>query len=275
VEELADITRILSQAHEKRLTGGPEKKSLSSKYRLNLYALLKSIFEVAVEYDFASKNPVRKRLHRPKCERRSKVALTSGQVYRVVQSVPDERRTLFLCLALTGLRIGEALALKRQDIDSKAGNLAVTHNLWRGRLISPKTNGSAATVPLASTLIEALEDHRQRSDWSEAGDFVFCKLDGSPYDPDHFRNDVLYPALEIAGVERVAGMHGFHLFRHSAASIIEAQTGSLKTTQQFLRHTNISTTGDIYVHVDESNTRAAVEALARSIMTNCGLTVAA
>ena len=100
----------------------------------------------------------------------------------------------------------------------------------------------------------------------------FSKLDGSPCDPDQLRNDVLYPALEAAGITRVAGMHGFHLFRHSTASIVEAQTGSLKLTQEFLRHSNISTTGDIYIHVDESNSRAAVEALASAIA-NCGLTV--
>jgi len=188
----------------------------------------------------------------PKCERPKKIALTAAQVARVVQCVPDEHRTMFLCLAVTGLRIGEVLALRWQDIDFQAGKLTVTNNLWRGRSVSPKTDDSSANVPLASVLIAALDGQRRKSDWTEAGDFVFSKLDGSPCDPDQLRNDVLYPSLERAGIERVRGMHGFHLFRHSAATIVEAQTGSLKLTQGFLRHSNISTTGDIYVHVDET-----------------------
>jgi integrase len=175
-----EISRLLAGAHERRFSD--EKKGLSNKYRLNLYALLKSIFEVAVEYDFAVKNPVRKRLHRPKCEKRKKVALTATQIARVVQLVPKEHRVLFLCLALTGLRIGEVLALRWQDVDGQAAKLTVTHNLWRGRLVSPKTDASAASVPLAKILIDALAEHRKSSNWTEPDDFVFCKLDGSTYE---------------------------------------------------------------------------------------------
>jgi hypothetical protein len=50
--------------------------------------------------------------------------------------------------------------------------------------------------------------------------------------PDYLRKEVLYPALKKAGIERVDRTHGFHLFRHSAGSIIHAQTGDLKLAQE-------------------------------------------
>ena len=69
-------------------------------------------------------------------------------------------------------------------------------------------------------------------------------------------------------------MHGFHLFRHSAGSIVHALTRDLKAAQELLGHSRISTTSDIYVHLDESVAEEATEALAKAIIPNCGLLVA-
>ena len=55
---------------------------------------------------------------------------------------------------------------------------------------------------------------------------MFCKRDGSPLDPDVLRKDVLYPILDRLGIPRKKGASGFHTFRHSAASIVDEQTGN-------------------------------------------------
>jgi integrase len=122
-------------------------------------------------------------------------------------------------------------------------------------------------------LCDVLLDHRQKSRWTEASDFVFCKPDGNPCEPDHLRNEVLYPALETAGIKREDRAHSFHLFRHSAGSIIHAMTGDIKLAQEQLRHTQISTTSDIYVHVEDSVSERAAEALALAIIPSCALVV--
>ena len=87
-----------------------------------------------------------------------------------------------------------------------------------------------------------------------------------PCDPDHLRNQVLYPALDAAGIARSPREYGFHIFRHAAGSILHAVTGDLKQAQELLRHTRVSTTGDIYTHLTENVAKQATEILAREII---------
>jgi site-specific recombinase XerD len=84
---------------------------------------------------------------------------------------------------------------------------------------------------------------------------------------------VLYPALERAGIARGKSMHGFHLFRHPAASIAHAETRDLTLAQELLGHTRLSTTADIYTHTSGA-AEQATETLAREIWGSCGLTEA-
>jgi integrase len=94
---------------------------------------------------------------------------------------------------------------------------------------------------------------------------VFCKRDGSPFDPDVLRKDVLYPILDRLGIPRKKGASGFHTFRHSAASIVNEQTGNLKLAQKFLGHSTIEMTADIYTHTSAEAEREAAIALERAI----------
>ena len=77
----------------------------------------------------------------------------------------------------------------------------------------------------------------------------------------------LYPAMDSAGIQRKARAHGFHMFRHSAGSIVHAKTGNLKLAQKLLGHARISTTSDIYVHVPENLADLATEVIAGEL--NC------
>ena len=85
--------------------------------------------------------------------------------------------------------------------------------------------------------------------------------DGSPLDPDVLRKDVLYPILDRLGVPREKGASGFHTFRHSAASIVNEQTGNLKLAQKFLGHSTIEMTADIYTNTSAEAEREAAIAL--------------
>jgi integrase len=104
--------------------------------------------------------------------------------------------------------------------------------------------------------------------FTDPEDFVFCKQDGTPLNPDVLRKDVLYSTLDRLNIPRPKGAAGFHCFRHVAASLINAETGNLKLTQKFLGHSNVSTTADIYTHTSEAMEREAALALERSIFGN-------
>jgi integrase-like protein len=74
---------------------------------------------------------------------------------------------------------------------------------------------------------------------------------------------VLYPSLQRVVIKREPRSHRFHLFRHTAGSIVHELTSDLKLSQELLAHSHISTTADIYVHGRrESKARKATELLA-------------
>jgi len=73
--------------------------------------------------------------------------------------------------------------------------------------------------------------------------------------------------MKQVGILHQARTHGFHMFRHSAGSIVQAKTGDLKLAQELLGHARISTTSDIYVHVhvSEKAARLATEVMAQEL----------
>jgi integrase len=164
--------------------------------------------------------------------------------------------------------LGELLALQWKYVDFQSRLLKVAHSLWKKQLVAPKTVASVRTIPLGSVLVSALAAHRNNSLFTNPEDFVFCKQDGTPLDPDVLRKDVLYPTLDRLNIPRPKGTAGFHAFRHSAASLIHAETGNLKLTQKFLGHSNISTTADIYTHTSEAMEREVATVLEKSILGN-------
>lgn len=245
---------------------GKLRSDLAPKYVLNLYALLRVMFEVATEYDLIEMSPIRRKLHRPKDEAKEKPAATPEQLRQIIDNVTAEYRPLFFLAAITGLRLGEVLALRWSSVDFLEHRLSVTHSLWRDQLVTPKTEASVRSIHLPASLLDALRSHKDISHFTGKDDFVFCKLDGAPLDPNQLRKKVLYPAMDMAGIERKARAHGFHMFRHSAGSIVHAKTGDLKLAQELLGHARISTTSDIYVHVPEKLAELATEIIAGELI---------
>jgi integrase len=103
------------------------------------------------------------------------------------------------------------------------------------------------------------------SDKKTSNDFVFCKKDGSPLHPDVLRKDVLYLVLDRLRIARPLGASGFHAFRHSVGSLINAETGNLKLAQKLLGHSNINMTADVYTHTSQESEREAARAVERAI----------
>jgi len=98
------ITECLAGIGQKREKGrGPK--------ILNVYTLLRHMFEVAMEYDLIPSNPVRKKLHRPKYRAKEKPVLTPAQIGLILAKVPAEWYALALAVTLTTVRIGELVAI--------------------------------------------------------------------------------------------------------------------------------------------------------------------
>lgn len=239
------------------------KSTLAPKTVLNLLRLVQGIFSVAKDNDLVTLPPVR-RMHRPFVPKTEKPAWTPEQVRSILAEIGPAYRPIFVCVALTGVRAGELFGLQWKHVDLESGELHVEQSLWNKQIVSPKTKASRDSVWFDEVLRRVLEEHRQSSPRKGADDFVFCKPDGSPLSADVLRRDVLYPALDRLRIPRIKGASGFHAFRHTAGSVVEDRTGRLKVTQKFLRHSNLSTTADVYTHLSKEAEREAAVALERA-----------
>jgi integrase len=242
-----------------KAVGGLKPKSL-----LNLYVLLQKMLNLAVALELISANPIQ-RVPKPKVERAEKPSLAPEQVRKIADQMPANLRALIVLLYLTGLRIGETLALKWSDVDFERSCIYIRRSIWRGTEQTPKSRRSVRAQHLLPGLKEALERHRALFLYTGSEDYVFTNGSGGSLDPDDLRKCVLYPAMNRAKIERkTARSYGFHLFRHSAGSLMQEATGDLKQTQNFLGHSGIGITGDVYVHLQLDSEVSAIEKLEKS-----------
>jgi integrase len=186
--------------------------------------------------------------------------LTTAEALAVLRAAQAERLEALYVLAINvGLRIGEALALRWQDVDLDGARLSVVYNLQRvgGKLVlvEPKTEKSRRTVSLPPAVVQALLDHaaRQRKEklrhlpiWQDS-DLIFTSQIGSALDPSDVSRD-FRAFLSRKGLPRVR----FHDLRHASGSIMLKNGVPMVTVSGILGHSNISTTVDIYGHVEQA-----------------------
>ncbi|MBQ0894027.1 site-specific integrase [Micromonospora sp. U56] len=164
-----------------------------------------------------------------------------------------------------GLRQGEVLGLRWDDVDLTAGTLRVRRQLQRdpetGSLafVETKTARSRRTLPLPPTVLAALRRHHERqtaerlnaNSWADTG-LVFATSVGTPIHP---RNDYrsFREIIRQAGLRQVR----LHDLRHTAASVLLAQGVPARVVMEILGHSQISVTLNIYAHVAPKIAREA------------------
>jgi integrase len=172
-----------------------------------------------------------------------------------------------------GIREGELLGLQWQDLDFISRRITIARSIWRGKVQTPKTDASIRILGMPAPLMQILLEQRRQSSFTASDDFVFCQADGSPIDPDSLRTSGIYPALKRAGIPLQKRASGCHAFRHLVGSLIHKETGSLKLAQKQLGHANVSTTGDIYTHIDDADLDKNASVLGKAFAEICGRSV--
>jgi integrase len=240
-------------------------EGLSPKTLLNIFLLLHRMFKLATVLKLVDSSPVDDAL-RPIVPRAEKPTLSGTEIRSIIDAVPDNHRTVFVLLVMTGLRIGELLGLKWQDIDFSRSIMHVRRAVWRGKEQSPKTHSTVRDKALSPVATLYLQRHRKLSAYTGPDDYVFASGSGRPLIADDLRKRVLYPAMRRAGMLASAPRaYGFHIFRHSGGSMIHNATRDLKQAQTFLGHSSIAVTGDIYVHAPSDSEVAAVGELEKQV----------
>lgn len=191
---------------------------------------------------------------------------TPAEARRFLTAVKGHRLEALYTVALAlGLRQGEALGLRWQDIDLQMGYLRVSKQLQRvdGKfeLVEPKTARSRRTIVMPPTVTRALIDHQKRQFqerpqdgvWNPLG-LVFTRPDGVPLDGTVVTHD-FHRVLDRAGLIQ----RRFHDLRHSCASLLLAQGVPARVVMEVLGHSQIAITMNTYAHVIPELRRDAAE----------------
>ncbi|RZU51596.1 site-specific recombinase XerD [Krasilnikovia cinnamomea] len=232
-----------------------------------LHANLRRALNIAVRWQVIHTNPVS--LVDPPPVPHTEVkpySLAEARAFlKAVQGLRLEARWV-LAIAL-GLRQGEVLGLRWEDVNLDAGTLRVVAQLRRdadtGHLerVETKTARSRRTLPLPESVRAALLRHRERQAaerldadaWTDPA-LVFTTRAGTPIHP---RNDYrsFRELIRQAGLRQVR----IHDLRHTAASVLIAQGVPARVVMEILGHSQISVTLNTYGHVAPEVSREAAD----------------
>jgi len=233
-------------------------KGLSPRTVQYLLFLMRKALQQAVEDGLISRNVA----HGVKVSRADKEEirpLSPEQTKTFLEAVSGDRfEALYVLAITTGLRQGELLGLKWEDVDLKAKTLSVRRTLSGAEggnpvFSTPKTAKSRRTVSLTRRALEALERHRVAQDeeraklgplWHDTG-LLFRSTTSTPVNRHNLMNRSFKPLLREAGVREIR----FHDLRHTCATILLSKGKHPKFVQELLGHASVSITLDTYSHV--------------------------
>ena len=214
----------------------------------------------AEEWDYISDNPVRK-TRLPRREHKSERSiLTPEQIKQLLVALPEPSKSVATLLVLTGLRIGELLALRRKSIDLDARTLRITETVYDGHFDTPKTRRTVRSIPIGSESISILSALR-----SKAGDpdsLVFSTCSGQPLCRRNLLHRHLQPACEELGLPRIT----WHSLRHCHATLLDAVGAPPGTIQALLGHASSEITRQIYLHAIPAEQRRAAEGVEKLLI---------
>jgi integrase len=246
---LLELTRGGTQRFMTALAGkGLERQSMK-----NIWTTLSAVLSTAVEYGYLERNPARGVKLGAREPRQDRFIPSPNDFCRLVGHLAELARTVVLLLAGTGMRIGEAMALRVEDVDLENLEIHIRQDVWHGHLGSPKSEASAATVPIGPKLASVLRQHLAGLG-RETG-FLFSNEQGRPLDPKYLAQKLLYPVLESLGLPRFS----WHTLRHLHATRLGINNVPVRVAQAQLRHSDPAVTLGVYTHVVEESRRRAGE----------------
>jgi integrase len=209
----------------------------------NYLGLLHSIFSHAIKRGWCTTNAV-SLVEKPRDVRDRDVRyLTLVALEAVLDATPDTAigrndRLVILTAAMTGMRRGEVVAVRWQDVDIDARLIRVRRNFTRGQFGTPKSRRSSRAVPLAPRLAVELGRYREQTRYGRDDDLVFAHPQlGTVLDPSKLRKRFL-TYVHGAGVRHVR----FHDLRHTFGTQMAAAGAPMRAIQEWLGHADLQTT---------------------------------
>jgi integrase len=260
----------LTPAHVQHLLNEKTRSGLSPRSVAHIRAVLRNALNQALRWGLVTRNVAA--LAEPPHQPRVLVnPLTAEQARTLLETCQeDDFGPLFAAALSTGMRQGELLALRWEDIDFDRNTVSVRRALQRvdGKLtfVEPKSESSRRTITVPSIAMAAFRAQRTRqreqrllagSSWEDWG-LVFTSSKGTPLDGSNVTKR-LQKLLAQAGLPR----QRFHDLRHGCASLLLAAGVPPRTIMGMLGHSQISLTLNVYSHLSPSLERDAADALDR------------
>lgn len=220
---------------------------------------LSKILGAAEEWGYITDNLALKTRLPRRQHRAQRTVLTPAQVWNLVVVLDEPARSVTLLLVLTGLRVGELLALHWGNIDVKARVLRVCETVYEGHFDQPKTKRSIRTIPIGTETAEILA--RLRPPLPGSDDLVFATREGLPLDRRNLLRKHVKPAARKLGLPNVT----WHLLRHCYATMLDSVGTPVGTMQSLLGHSAPEITREIYLHAIPEEQRRAVTNIERLI----------
>ena len=259
-------------------------EGVSANTVIHRHANIRKALQYAVQMGLIEFNPA-DRVQRPK-----KAAFVGGvyneaeldELFRAVRG--DAIELAVILGAFYGLRRSEIVGLRWEAVDFERKTFTICHTATEvmvdGKTVvvdkdRPKTKSSCRTLPMVApfeTLLlrmKAEQEENRRVCGSayctDYLDYVYVDALGSRITPNRI-SDRFPAVLKKNGLRKIR----FHDLRHSCATLLYANGVSLKEIQEWLGHSNISTTSNIYTHLDFNSKVSSANAILRVFPTEAG-----
>jgi integrase len=190
---------------------------------------------------------------------RKRRKLTAADVTMILGAMEERWQLFFLVLVQTGVRVSELLGLTWRNVHlGDDPHIFVVEQVYKGERKRVKTEASIAKVPLSSTMAAWLAELRPADASPDAP--AFPSAAGTPLVYSNVYHRVLLPALRASGIAVKLDVDdrgretwdyqgiAFHAFRKACGSLLLAQGRTLKQIQAWLRHSQLTTTLNAYIH---------------------------
>jgi len=227
--------------------------------------IMSALYSHAIRWEWADRNPITSVRQSAKRQKAPDI-LAPEEIMAILKELPDPLRTMIELDAFTGLRRGELIALRWEDVDFENLVLHIRRSVVAMVEGAPKTEASQKDVPLDAQTAESLFAWRQRCAYPVNTDWVFAsphRKGKQPYWPGTLWRLYGKPAVKRAKVSKSVT---YHTFRHTFGTLLNANGENPKVVQELLRHASLKVTTDVYMQAVSSQKREAQSKLVRMVL---------
>jgi integrase len=233
--------------------------------RAKIRNLMSALYSHAIRWEWTDKNPITQVRQSAKRSRIPTV-LSADEIQRLFSHIKEPCRTAVILDAVSGLRVGELLGLKWEDVKFDQLELHITRSVSRQVITPCKTEVSRKPIPMDAEIAERLWRWKQQTPYNRPRDWIFAsphKAGLQPFWPGSLFRAHVKPALLKAGISAPVG---WHTLRHSFGTLMKANGEDLKTIQELLRHATYKVTADTYTQAITAVKRDAQARIAKLIL---------